>query len=187
MGVGSRSPAALANEARAAAALNHPHICRIDEVGIGSGGEPPFIAMELLEGETLRERLIRGPLETSALIEYGIALADAVETAHLKQIIHRDIKPANIVIGPRGPKILDFGLAKVRSPRNVLEVTCSESLTATGQVVGSLAYMSPEQLRGETLDRRSDVFSLGLVLYEMATAGGVHRPACFGHVRDSAY
>ena len=125
--------------------------------------------MELLEGETLRERLTRGPVDTSELVEYGIALADALETAHLKQIIHRDIKPANIVVGPRGPKILDFGLAKVRSPGDVLEVTGSESLTATGQVVGSLAYMSPEQLRGETLDRRSDVFSLGLVLYEMAT------------------
>ena len=159
----------FANEARAAAALNHPHICTIHEVGIGSDGEPPFIAMELLEGETLRERLTRGPVDTSELVEYGIALADALETAHLKQIIHRDIKPANIVVGPRGPKILDFGLAKVRPPGDVLDVTCSESLTATGQVVGSLAYMSPEQLRGETLDRRSDVFSLGLVLYEMAT------------------
>ena len=159
----------FANEARAAAALNHPHICTIHEVGIGSDGEPPFIAMELLEGETLRERLTRGPVDTSELVEYGIALADALETAHLKQIIHRDIKPANIVIGPRGPKILDFGLAKARSAGDVLEVTSSESLTATGQVIGSLAYMSPEQLRGETLDRRSDVFSLGLVLYEMAT------------------
>ena len=129
----------FANEARAAAALNHPHICAIHEVGIGSDGEPPFIAMELLEGETLRDRLTRGPLDTSELIDYGIALADALETAHLKQIIHRDIKPSNIVIGSRGPKILDFGLAKARSAGDVLEVTHAESLTATGQVIGSLA------------------------------------------------
>ena len=129
----------FASEARAAAALNHPHICTIHEVGIGSDGEPPFIAMELLEGETLRDRLTRGPLDTSELIDYGIALADALETAHLKQIIHRDIKPSNIVIGSRGPKILDFGLAKARSAGDVLEVTHAESLTATGQVIGSLA------------------------------------------------
>ena len=102
----------FANEARAAAALNHPHICTIYDVGAGDTGEAPFIAMELLEGETLQERLTRGPLPITQLVDHGINLADALNAAHTKNILHRDIKPANIFLGPTGVKIVDFGLAK---------------------------------------------------------------------------
>jgi serine/threonine protein kinase/TolB-like protein len=159
-------------EARAVAALNHPNICTIHDVGLGDAEQPPYIAMELLEGETLHQRLRRGPLHVSDIIDVATRLADALDAAHTRGIIHRDIKPSNIVLTDRGPKILDFGLAKATdaSVESFAPTQSGESpLTDPGATVGTLAYMSPEQLRGDDLDARSDVFSLGLVLYEMAT------------------
>jgi serine/threonine protein kinase/tetratricopeptide (TPR) repeat protein len=168
-------------EARAVAALSHPNICTIYDIGSGGGDTPPFIAMELLDGETLHRRLQRGRIDIGDLVEIGTALADALDAAHARGIIHRDIKPANIVLTPRGPKILDFGLAKAAAgavPAASYEPTREQDvqLTDPGATVGTVAYMSPEQLRGDVLDARSDLFSLGLVLYEMATG----RPAFGG-------
>src|SRR3954462_7393132 len=143
-------------EARAASALNHPNICTIYDVGT----DPPFIAMELLEGETLQQRLRSGLVEIPILVDIAFAIADALDTAHAAGIVHRDIKPANIFLAARGPKILDFGLAKTaRGPSTVSgeETMAPEALqTQPGSTVGTLAYMSPEQLRGERLDARSD-------------------------------
>src|SRR5688500_9172072 len=158
-------------EARAAASLNHPNICTIYDVGT----DPPFIAMELLEGETLQRRLWRGPLDIPEAIDIALALVDALDAAHSQGVLHRDIKPANIFVTPRGPKLLDFGLAKaVRSAAAVAatekDTRSPESLnTDEGAALGTVAYMSPEQLRGRPLDARSDLFSLGLVMYEMVT------------------
>jgi serine/threonine protein kinase len=166
-------------EARAVAALQHPNICTIYDVG-ETDDHQHFIVMELLDGETLHQRLSRGPIDIAQLIDLGIALADALDAAHVHALIHRDIKPANIVLTTRGPKILDFGLAKRVAPAAMasLQPTLSAApiLTDPGSTVGTVAYMSPEQLRGEELDGRSDLFSLGLVLYEMATG----RPAFTG-------
>ncbi len=161
-------------EARTASTLNHPHICTIYEVGDHDGR--PFIAMELLEGETLRHRLSNAAIPVSTVIDLGLQMADAVDAAHGKGIVHRDIKPANVfVTGHDWIKLLDFGLAKMTpaSPIDSGQATAMveqpRDLTGPGVAVGTLAYMSPEQARGETLDARTDVFSLGAVLYEMAT------------------
>ena len=159
-------------EARAVAALQHPNICTIFDVG-ETEDHRDFIVMELLEGETLHQRIARGPMEVTQIVNVGLALADALDTAHSARIVHRDIKPANIFLTTRRPKMLDFGLAKALGAAANASVqptlTNPERLTDPGSTVGTVAYMSPEQLRDEPLDARTDLFSFGVVLYEMAT------------------
>jgi eukaryotic-like serine/threonine-protein kinase len=157
-------------EARAASSLNHPHICAVHDIGEHGGRH--FIVMELLEGTPLDERVAGGPLPIDRVVEWGVQIADALAAAHAKGIVHRDIKPANVFITERGQaKLLDFGLAKpVDGAESAPNVTTMAPLTNAGAVMGTVAYMSPEQVRGETLDARTDLFSLGAVLYEMATA-----------------
>ena len=153
-------------EARAASALNHPNICTVYD--IDDHDDQPFIAMEFLKGHTLKDRLNRGSIKADDLLDLAIQLAAALEAAHAEGIVHRDIKPANIFVTERGQvKILDFGIAKVLSRREA--VAAADDLTETGSTVGTMAYMSPEQARGDDLDVRSDLFSLGAVLYEAAT------------------
>jgi len=167
-------------EARTASALNHPNICTIyavENAPNASGEAQSFIAMELLEGESLDRRLSGGALPLDRLLDWSIQLADALDAAHAKGIIHRDIKPANVFLTQRGPvKILDFGLAKLTRPEMAMETIgatqdspAPAQLTSPGSTVGTISYMSPEQARGESLDPRTDLFSLGTVIYQMAT------------------
>jgi eukaryotic-like serine/threonine-protein kinase len=164
----AQAEARFDREARAIAALSHPNICALHDVG--RHNNQSFLVMELLEGETLHHRLARGPLEIGALIDHAINLADALDMAHGRGMLHRDLKPANLFLTSRGQiKILDFGLTKaIESPDDATR-TADGVRSGAGTAVGTMGYMSPEQLRGETIDARSDLFALGVVLYEMAT------------------
>src|SRR5437016_9039713 len=156
-------------EARAVSALNHPHICALYDVG--QQDDIDFLVMEYLEGETLAQRLERGPLPMEQVLRYSVQIADALVRAHRHNVIHRDLKPSNIMLVKDGAKLLDFGLAKLHAAAaGVGEETRTLALTTEGTILGTFQYMAPEQLEGKDADARSDIFAFGAVLYEMLTA-----------------
>src|SRR5215471_11574032 len=162
-------------EAKTISQITHPYICALYDVG--REGETEFLVMEYLEGESLADRIARGPLPTEQLLRYGIEIADALDKAHRLGIVHRDLKPGNVMLTKGGVKLLDFGLAKLQAgavkassdSRLVTEMQASRPLTERGTVLGTFQYMAPEQLEGKDADARSDLFAFGAVLYEMAT------------------
>src|SRR5580704_17661487 len=159
-------------EARTIAGLNHPHICTLFDIGNQEGID--YLVMEYLEGETLAERLKKGPLPMEQVLQYAIEISDALDKAHRKGITHRDLKPGNIMLTKSGAKLLDFGLAKLKkdtAPANITlsKVPTEDAVTAQGTILGTLQYMAPEQLEGKEVDARTDIFAFGVVVYEMAT------------------
>ena len=158
-------------EAKAISSLSHPHICPLYDVGHQDGID--YLVMEYLEGETLADRLKKGPLPPDQVLQYAIQITDALDTAHRHGVIHRDLKPGNIMLTKSGAKLLDFGLAKVRAAEAVAGMTAlpteTTPLTGEGTILGTLQYMAPEQLEGKEADARTDIFALGAVIYEMAT------------------
>jgi len=159
-------------EAKTISNLNHPHICTLHDIGSQDGVD--YLVMECVEGETLAKRLEKGPLALEQVLKYGAQVADALDKAHRSGVVHRDLKPGNIMLTPTGAKLLDFGLAKPAAPLTSVAtltaaVTQSSPMTEQGAIVGTFQYMSPEQVEGKELDGRSDIFSLGAVLYEMLT------------------
>jgi len=163
----------LEREAKAVSSLSHPHICPLYDVGHEDGVD--FLVMEFIEGETLADRLARGPLPIEEVLRFGIQIGDALEKAHKQGIVHRDLKPGNVMLTADGTKLLDFGLARSDAGSDsgdaslTVSPTVSKPLTAAGTVIGTYQYMAPEQLEGKTADARTDIFALGAVLYEMAT------------------
>ncbi len=182
----TRDPLALerfAREARAIASVNHPHICTIYDVGEHDGS--PYLVMEWIDGETLHARLDQKPQTVEQLVEWGLQLAGALEAAHARGIVHRDLKPANIVVSARGDlKVLDFGVAKLVDDQAAVATTMP-ALTDAGSAIGTAAYMAPEQVRGEPVDQRADLFALGLVLYEIATGRRAFSGTTTGVVADA--
>src|SRR6202171_251345 len=159
-------------EAKTIASLNHPHICVLHDIGQQDGTD--YLVMEYLEGETLAQRLVKGPLPLEQVLQYAIEISDALDKAHRKGVTHRDLKPGNIMLTKTGTKLLDFGLAKLKqqvAPATPLSElpTVNDSLTAQGSIVGTLQYMAPEQLESKEVDARTDIFAFGAVVYELAT------------------
>ena len=160
----------LEREAKTISNLSHPHICTLYDVGHEAGVD--FLVMEFLEGQTLAERLSKGPLAPAEVLEFALQICEALEKAHRQGVVHRDLKPGNIMLTKQGVKLLDFGLAKWAGPANVAgsaEVTARDSLTEQGTILGTVQYMAPEQLEGKEADARTDIFAFGSVLYEMAS------------------
>ena len=182
----ARDPVALERfqrEARAIASVSNPHICAVYDVGEHQGS--PYLVMELLEGETLDERISRQAQSIDQVIEWGLQLADALDAAHARGIVHRDLKPNNIVVTPRGDvKVLDFGVAKVVDDAGSAATTMA-ALTGAGTAIGTAAYMAPEQVRGEMIDQRADLFALGVVLYEIATGKRAFTGRTTGVIADA--
>src|SRR6185437_11321740 len=157
-------------EAKSISSLNHPNICTLYDVGQHDGVD--FLIMEFLEGETLADRLMKGPIPPGNVLEYGVEICEGLETAHRSGVVHRDLKPENIMLTKSGAKLMDFGLAKETMSRSLdasAGTTVASGLTEKGMIVGTFKYMSPEQLQGHEADARSDIFALGAVLYEMIT------------------
>ena len=179
-------------EAKTISQLSHPHICALHDVG--REGETEYLVMEYLEGETLAERLAKGPLPIEQTLRFGIQIGDALDKAHRQGIVHRDLKPGNVMLTKTGVKLLDFGLAKVLSPaRSTLDVTSfptqAAPVTREGTLLGTVQYMAPEQLEGREADARSDIFAFGCVVFEMATgrkafSGSTHASLISSILRD---